>query len=138
VRRAVLGGISVATNYGYGLSALNRRYKRASPVDVVAVRRSTNATLPRSDLPDLSGLTILVVDDNDDSLHMLGEFLRACHAHVVEARGALSALSFVETQPKIDAVVTDLSMPQMDGLELVQRLRSHPRGRSVPAIHGVL
>ena len=88
----------------------------------------------RPDLPNLSGLTILVVDDNDDALHLLATFLRACGAYVLEARGALSALSYVETQPTIHAVVTDLSMPNMDGVEFVQRLRSHPRGRSVPAI----
>jgi CheY-like chemotaxis protein len=86
------------------------------------------------DLPDLSGLTLLVVDDNDDSLDMLATYLRACGAHVLAARGALSALSYVETQMRVDAVITDLSMPAMDGVELVQRLRAHPKGRSIPAI----
>jgi CheY-like chemotaxis protein len=86
------------------------------------------------DLPDLSGLTLLVVDDNDDSLDVLSTFLRACGAHVLSARGALVALSYVDTQSRIDVVVTDLSMPNIDGVEFVQRLRSHPRGRSVPAI----
>jgi len=85
-------------------------------------------------LPDLSGVTLLVVDDNDDSLRVLGEFLRACGAHVLEARGALTALSYVETQDKVHAIVTDLSMPNMDGVELVQRVRTHPRGRAIPAI----
>jgi CheY-like chemotaxis protein len=88
----------------------------------------------RADLPNLSGLIILAVEDNDDSLRMLGEFLRACGAHVLQARGALSALSYVETQAKIDVIVTDLSMPSMDGVEFVQRVRAHPRGRSIPAI----
>jgi two-component system, chemotaxis family, CheB/CheR fusion protein len=85
-------------------------------------------------LPDLSGVTLIVVDDNDDSLRVLGEFLRACGAHVLEARGALTALSYVETQDKVHAIVTDLSMPNMDGVELVQRIRTHPRGRAIPAI----
>jgi CheY-like chemotaxis protein len=85
-------------------------------------------------LPDLSGLTVLIVDDNDDSLDMLGTVLRACGAHVLQARGALSALSYVDTQAKIDAVVTDLSMPNLDGVELVQRLRAHVKGRHLPAI----
>jgi two-component system CheB/CheR fusion protein len=86
------------------------------------------------DLPNLAGRTILVVDDNDDSLHMLGTFLRACHAHVLEARNAISALAYLETHDRIDAVVTDLSMPNMDGVQLVERLRRDPRGRSLPAI----
>jgi CheY-like chemotaxis protein len=86
------------------------------------------------ELPDLHGITLLIVDDHDDSLRVLGEFLRACGAHVLEARGALSALSYVETQDKVHAIVTDLSMPNMDGVELVQRVRTHPRGRAIPAI----
>ena len=90
--------------------------------------------VPPPDLPNLSGRTILIVEDNDDALDMLSTFLRACGAHVLQARGALAALSYVETQPKIDAVITDLSMPNIDGVEFVQRLRAHRRGRSIPAI----
>jgi diguanylate cyclase len=90
--------------------------------------------VPRPDLPDLSGLTLLVVDDNADALDMLAIFLRACGSHVLEARGALAALAYVGTQDRIDAVISDLSMPAMDGVEFVQRLRDHPKGRSIPAI----
>jgi len=86
------------------------------------------------DLPDLSGLTILIVDDNDDSLEMLATFLRACGSHVLAARGALTALSYVETQARIDVIVSDLSMPAIDGVEFVQRLRDHRKGRAIPAI----
>lgn len=74
------------------------------------------------------------MDDNDDSLELLGTFLRACGAHVLQARGALSALSYVDTQARIDAVITDLSMPNLDGVELVRRLRAHSRGQHLPAI----
>jgi len=86
------------------------------------------------DLPDLSGRTILIVDDNDDALDMLGTFLRACGAYVLLARSAIGALAYVDTQSRIDAVITDLAMPDMDGVELVQRLRHHPLHSSIPAI----
>lgn len=86
------------------------------------------------DLPDLSSRTILIVDDNDDALEMLGTFLRACGAYVLQARSAIGALAYLDTQPRIDAVITDLSMPDMDGVELVQRLRRHPSHGSIPAI----
>ena len=82
-------------------------------------------------LPDLSGLTILVVDDNDDSLEMLGTFLRACGAHVLQARNGPTALGYVEQRREIDAIVTDLSMPLMDGIELVKKVR---QWRPLPAI----
>jgi CheY-like chemotaxis protein len=64
----------------------------------------------------------------------LSTYLRACGARVVEARGALTALSYVDTQAKLDVIVTDLSMPNMDGVELVRRLRLGARGAAVPVI----
>jgi CheY-like chemotaxis protein len=85
-------------------------------------------------LPDLPRLVILIVDDNDDSLEMLSTFLRACGASVLQASSALEALACIDTRSGIDVVITDVSMPHIDGVELVRRLRSHPAGRSIPAI----
>jgi CheY-like chemotaxis protein len=86
------------------------------------------------DLPDLTSRTVLIVDDNGDALEMLGTFLRACGAYVLEARSAVGALAYVDTQPRIDVIITDLSMPDMDGVELVRRLRNHPSRASIPAV----
>jgi CheY-like chemotaxis protein len=85
-------------------------------------------------LPDFSRLTILIVDDHDDSLEMLSAFLRACGASLLQASSALEALVHIDTQPGIDVVITDVSMPQIDGVELVRRLRRHRARASIPAI----
>jgi len=83
---------------------------------------------PRStkplNLPDLSRLTLLVVDDNADSVEMLAAFLKACRARVLVARSAAGALAHVDAAPRLDAMVTDLAMPQMDGVELVRKVRA--------------
>lgn len=100
-------------------------------IDRQRVRRFTDAVSP-SDLPDLSGLTLLVVDDNDDSLDMLTTFLHACGAGVLQARNAGAALAYVDTQQHIDVVITDMSMPRVDGVELARRVRE--RRPSLPAI----
>lgn len=86
------------------------------------------------DTPDFTGLTLLVVDDNDDSREMLATFLQACGASVLPARNGMAAVAYIETAPKIDALITDLAMPVMDGGELVQRLRRHPTRHTLPAI----
>ena len=85
-------------------------------------------------LPDLSRLTILVVDDNDDSLAMLATFLRACGAYVLQASNALEALNYIDSESGIDVVITDVSMPHIDGVELVRRLRRHPAHALIPVI----
>lgn len=86
------------------------------------------------DLPDLSGRTIVVVDDNDDALDMLSTFLRACGARVLAAPSAAVALGHVDAQSDIDLILTDLSMPDVDGVELLRRLRGHPSRSSIPTI----
>jgi len=86
------------------------------------------------DLPDLSGLTLIVAEDTDDSLDVLSTFLRACGARVMAARNGLEALAHLEATPWVDAIVTDLAMPHMDGVELLRTLRGHAGGGSLPAI----
>ena len=86
------------------------------------------------DVPDFTGLTLLVVEDNDDGLEMLATFLTACGASVLRARNGATAVGYIETAPKIDALITDLAMPEMDGVELVQRVRGHPTRHALPAI----
>ena len=84
-------------------------------------------------LPDLSGVTILVVDDNEDALHVLETLLRACHATILAARSAFAALGYLETT-RVDLIISDLSMPQMDGTELIERVRKSPHHQHTPAI----
>jgi CheY-like chemotaxis protein len=85
-------------------------------------------------LPNLSGLTLVVVDDNDDSLDMLDTFLTQCGAEVKAARNVDAALSFINTHPGIDAVVSDLAMPGRDGLDLIRQVRRHQTRANLPAI----
>jgi CheY-like chemotaxis protein len=86
------------------------------------------------DLPDLSRLTLLAVDDNADALEVLGTILKACGAQVLEARHAQDALAYVDTTPRLDAIITDLSMPGMDGVELARRVRQQPSRHGLPVI----
>ena len=82
-------------------------------------------------LPDLSGLTLLVVEDDPDSRDILHEVLRAAGAIVSAASDVTAALAYLKTA-RYDAVVSDLAMPQRDGLDLI-RSTTGPRGK-LPAI----
>jgi|SRR5215470_5556901 len=85
----------------------------------------------QSKLPDLSGLTVLVVDDDVDAVELLSTVLAACSAQVLFARSAADGLAYVDTAPKLDAIITDLAMPGMDGVDFTRTIRTR---RSVAVI----
>lgn len=69
--------------------------------------------------------TILVVDDEQDVLRMLGKFLRGEGFEVIEAEDPRDALAMCSTpQPEIDLVLSDYKMPHMSGLDLGLALRT--------------
>jgi CheY-like chemotaxis protein len=75
----------------------------------------------------------LVVDDSDDTREMYAVALRLEGFTVEEARDGHEAFDkAVELLP--DIIVTDLSMPVMDGWETIRRLRAHKRTRRIPII----
>jgi len=76
-----------------------------------------------NDPPDLTGLHVLVVDDNEDARIILGAYLERLGASVTLARNAGDALAAMN-EVRAHLIVSDLSMPGMDGLELLTRIRS--------------
>ena len=79
-------------------------------------------------------MNILVVDDAEDCIATLGLALETLVD--VEIRPALSAeaaLGALESGT-FSAVITDIHLPEMNGLELVARIRENPRFRSLPIL----
>lgn len=87
----------------------------------------------RTGFPNLSGLTLLVVDDHADSLDVAVHLLGACGATILAATSGVEALERLDGQ-RPDVVVTDLQMPVMDGVELLQQIRARPDVSNVPVI----
>jgi CheY-like chemotaxis protein len=58
--------------------------------------------------------------------------LKAFSADVLEARDGRDALAYVDTTPGLVAIITDLSMPGMDGVELARKVREQPSRRGRP------
>lgn len=82
---------------------------------------------------ELAGLRILVVDDEPETLEIVAHTLRAAGADVAEASGAAAALELLDRHnPHV--VLSDLQMPELDGYELMKRLRARPREPAVVAV----
>lgn len=70
-----------------------------------------------------SDLSVLIVDDDPNCLHMLQAILEEAGFRVTTADRPRTALHQVETRPP-DILVTDLRMPEMGGLDLVRAVRA--------------
>lgn len=80
----------------------------------------------------MAGETVLAVDDREDSLKFLREYVLEPHGYqMIEARNGADALEITLTQ-KVDLIISDLVMPRMGGLELLESLRE--KGLDTPAI----
>lgn len=77
--------------------------------------------------------TILVVDDSPVIQRMLSFTLKRNRHTVLTARHGKLALATLEKH-KVDLVITDVTMPEMDGLTLLKELRSDTRYQSLPVV----
>jgi PAS domain S-box-containing protein len=83
----------------------------------------------------LKGIKVLVVDDDEDAREMLEAALNSYGAEVITAAGALNALDALASE-KIDVLVSDINMPEIDGYELIRRVRAMKpeQGGRIPAV----
>jgi signal transduction histidine kinase len=84
--------------------------------------------------PDLSGVKVLVVDDDRDTRDLLTQALSASGARVTTADSAEQAFRRLDTEAP-DILISDIGMPDEDGFSLIRRIRELPGDtRHIPAI----
>ena len=80
------------------------------------------------------GKTALVVDDSPTMQQMVALTLTNAGFQVVEAEHGKDAIAKVAGGPKMDIVVTDLNMPEMDGIALIRELRKMASFKFTPIL----
>jgi len=76
---------------------------------------------------------VLIVDDAPQNLQLLGAVLRG-HARVLAARSGAEALRIANGSVAPDLILLDIMMPEMDGHEVLRRLRLDPATSAIPVI----
>jgi signal transduction histidine kinase/ActR/RegA family two-component response regulator len=125
------GGTVRADSEGEGRGA---RFVVALPLTLAARPVTAAAPLDGGE-PMLAGARILVVDDEPDTVQMLGAALAMQQADVARAMSADEALALLDVFPA-DILVSDIRMPDKDGYALIQAVRRREQrgGRHLPAV----
>ncbi|MBV1699033.1 MAG: hybrid sensor histidine kinase/response regulator [Hyphomicrobiales bacterium] len=77
---------------------------------------------------------ILLVDDSTFFRDMLAPVIKAAGYQVIAVASAAQALAVIEAGARIDVVVTDIDMPEMDGFELAAALRENSGTAAIPVV----
>ncbi len=85
------------------------------------------------DVGALDQMRILVVDDSADTVEMLRRLFEMDGATVSTAGGGAEALEIIR-EKDFEVILSDISMPEMDGFEFLRRLREIPVKRDVPVL----
>lgn len=80
----------------------------------------------------LTGYLILLIDDAPENLEVLQELLELNGAEVIIAQNGLKGLEQIERRP--DIIITDLAMPVMTGIELLDALKGDSGTAHIPVI----
>jgi CheY-like chemotaxis protein len=97
-----------------------------------AQRKTLPAAQRTPSLPDRARFTVLVVDDTRAARYAMARGLRAAGYRTLEAAGGAEALQLAGSS---SAVVLDMHLPDVHGLEVCRLLRADPRTTALPILH---
>lgn len=101
----------------------------AQPVNITV---PAEASKPHSEIPESEKLTILIIEDNEDFRSYLKENLDVYYKIIEASNGKEGWQKVLSAHPQI--VVSDISMPYMDGIALCQKMKSDKRTSHIPVI----
>jgi len=77
--------------------------------------------------------TVVVVDDDQDALDLISVAVESLAVRVLQASSAADCVLLLQKQP-VDMVITDISMPEINGLQLIKIIRMMDGYENVPVV----
>ena len=78
--------------------------------------------------------TILIVDDSSSLRTVVRMALTRAGYEVLEAEDGVKALAALDKAAKVHLIVSDVNMPNMDGITFVTQVKQHPKHRFIPVV----
>lgn len=128
------GSVSVESAEGRG-----SRFQVTIPIppanEIDEENRWTVQDTPENNNFTLKGKSgrILFADDNAVNMMVISDFLGECGYHIVQARDGIEALKMAQ-EHKPDLILMDIQMPQLNGYEVINQLRSKKEFTATPII----
>jgi len=90
--------------------------------------------IPLDEVPSLAGVSVLVVDDQEEARQLLTETLSECGAQVTAVSSGVEALAILADPPEGErpsVLILDINMPGEDGYKALERVRALEAERGV-------
>lgn len=82
---------------------------------------------------ELLGMKVLIVDDIEDNVVVVERLIRRQGLGTLVAYSGMQALSIAESKQP-DLILLDVQMPEMDGFEVIKKLKENPKTKGIPVI----
>jgi len=79
-------------------------------------------------------MAILIVDDNPVSAKVIDLILKKNGYDTIVVHSGKDALQYLESNVQIELIISDIMMPEMDGLELINKIKGKPEWKDTPVI----
>jgi CheY-like chemotaxis protein len=115
---------------------LDAHVRTAAPlIEIVPEAAESPSAVPSArSVPELAGAKILIVDDDIRNIYSLTSVLETFDVEVLHAERGKDGILILEQTPGIDVALIDIMMPEMDGYETMQQIRSNPDLAELPLI----
>ncbi len=113
--------------------------KEEIPISSITIKKSKQQSEPKKIIPkqeiqmDTNKKTIMIVDDDIDTLEMYADVFRAADYNVIRAFDGLEALSLLGDHIP-DVIFTGIVMPRMDGFTMLESIKKNERTANIPVV----